>query len=412
MKIIIIGAGAAGLAAACASDKNNEIILIDKNEKIGKKIYITGKGRCNITNNCSDETFFENIVTNPKFLTSSYKSFNCKSTIEFFENSGLKLKTERGNRVFPESDKSSDIIKIFSKKIAENNVKLHLGEKVTDIVFSNNTIKEIITDKQIIKIASEDKVIIATGGKSYPQTGSTGDGYKFAIKAGHKIIPLKAALVAIILNYPKKYNTQGLSLKNVTVSLKNSDGKTIVKEFGEMLFTEDGISGPAVLSLSSKINKIDLKNHYVEIDLKPALSYEKLDMRLIREFDGNKNKNLKYVLYNLSPKALAPIIADNANIDENRKINEITKAERIKIINAIKGLKFQIKSLAPIDTGIITSGGVAVNEINPKTMESKIIKNLYFCGEIIDVDALTGGFNLQIALSTGFAAGRAASKTV
>ena len=179
-----------------------------------------------------------------------------------------------------------------------------------------------------------------------------------------------------------------------------------------MLFTEDGISGPAVLSLSSKINKIDLKNHYVEIDLKPALSYEKLDMRLIREFDGNKNKNLKYVLYNLSPKALAPIIADNANIDENRKINEITKAERMKIINAIKGLKFQIKSLAPIDTGIITSGGVAVNEINPKTMESKIIKNLYFCGEIIDVDALTGGFNLQIALSTGFAAGRAASKTV
>lgn len=410
MKIVIIGAGAAGLSAACSADKNNEIILLDKNEKIGKKIYITGKGRCNITNNCSDESFFENIITNPKFLTSCYKSFNCNNTINFFENSGLKLKTERGNRVFPESDKSSDIIKIFAKKIIENNVKLCLNEKVTDIVFSDNSIKEILTNKEIIKISSEDKVIIATGGKSYPQTGSTGDGYKFALKAGHNIVALKPALVAIILNYTKKYNTQGLSLKNVTISLKNSEGQIIAKEFGEMLFTEDGISGPAVLSFSSKINKFDLKYYHIEIDLKPALTIEKLDMRLIREFDSNKNKNLKHVLYNLAPKAMAPIISDNANINENKKINEITKIERLKIVQAVKGLKFKIKSLAPIETGIITSGGVNVNEINPKTMESKIIKNLYFCGEIIDVDALTGGFNLQIALSTGFAAGKAASE--
>ncbi len=399
MKVVIIGCGPAGMmCATCASQNiNNEIILIDSNEKIGKKLFITGKGRCNVTNLCSNEDFLKNVVRNPKFLYSAINTFNSSDTISFFESNGVRLKVERGNRVFPQSDKSSDIIKCFSKLLNRKNIELKLNCKVQKVEVFDNGFKIFTKDGEIIA----NCLVIATGGKSYHLTGSAGDGYIFAKNLGHNIVELKPALVPIILN---DYNGElaGLTLKNVEISV-DINGKKF-SQFGELLFTHNGISGPTVLTLSSYINRFNISGQKIVIDLKPALSYEKLENRLIRDFSNN-SKLLKNYLKELLPSSLIELFMKKCDFNTLTCVNNINKEDRKKICRLLKNFSFNIKNLDNIDYAIVTSGGVDVREINPKTMESKIIKNLFIVGEILDVDALTGGFNIQIALSTGYCAG-------
>lgn len=414
MTVYVIGAGPAGMSAAIAAAENgNGVVILEKNEKIGKKLFITGKGRCNLTNRTSFLDFTDNIVTNKKFLYSAIKNYDSEDAIRDVESVGIKLKTERGNRVFPESDKSSDILKAFDRMLKANSVKVNLNEKVIDITIKDCKIAEIITDKDSYEDVTA--VVVATGGISYPATGSTGDGYRFAKIAGHTVVAPVPALTGIYLSslisesgkrlswdgLPK---IQGISLKNVSLTICN-EGKEIVSEFGEMLFTDKGISGPIVLSGSSRINRIDLRKVTAEIDLKPALSEETLDNRLLREFSDNANKTLKNVLVKLVPSGLIPVIIAASEVFGDKKVNEITKTERKKIVETLKKLTFGVKSLEPIERAVVTAGGVSVNEIEPGSMRSKKIKNLYFAGEVIDVDAYTGGFNIQIAMSTGRCAG-------
>ena len=401
-KVIVIGAGPAGMMAAITAAKNNKVILLDGNEKVGKKLFITGKGRCNVTNSKDISEFFDFIPGNPHFLYSALYSYTNEDTINFFESQGIKLKNERGGRIFPASDKSSDIIKGLMKEINKNNIDLKLNSLVTNIKFSNNTIEAVEINNQYY--INAEHFIIATGGVSYPLTGSRGDGIRFSKSLGHNIIKLKPSLVPIELKDTWIKSLTGLTLKNIEISLfDDSLRKPIYKNQGEMLFTSYGLSGPIILKASRYIE--NNKNYSLSIDLKPALTYDELDKRVQKDFKKYINKDFKNSLDELLPQKLIPIIISLSNIEENKKVNEITKEERKSLVNLIKGLKVNIKGLRPIEEAIVTSGGVDTLEIDPSTMRSKLIDNLSFAGEVIDVDAFTGGYNVQIALSTGFLAG-------
>lgn len=402
-KIAVIGGGPAGIiAAGTIGSRGKDVTLIEKNEKLGKKLFITGKGRCNITNAAPIDELFDYINTNKNFLYSSLYTFTNDNIIELLESFGLKTKVERGNRVFPTSDKSSDVIKALEKYLKKNKVQIMLNSKVENIVYKNNNKKFVITIGE--KDYEFDKVVMATGGVSYPITGSTGDGFTFAKKMGHNIIPLKPSLVPIEIDAEWIKDLQGVSLKNVNLSAYS--GKKLLKEeFGEMIFTHHGISGPIVLSISNSINKYINKDLRLAIDFKPALSVEKLNNRLLRDFEQYSNKQLKNALNDLLPQKLIPWVIKLSHTDPEKTVNQITKEERMNLINIIKGFPLKFKKFRPIEEAIVTSGGISTKEINPSTMESKLVPNLYFVGEVIDVDALTGGYNLQIAYSTGYLAG-------
>ena len=418
MKTIVIGAGPAGIMAAIsAAASGDDVVLLEKNEKIGKKLFITGKGRCNVTNACTRDEFFENIVSNPKFLYSAFSQFNNLDLMKLIEDNGTPLKTERGNRVFPVSDHSSDIIKALNNALKSAGVDLRLNTSVKSIITESleNDAGEDLKNKGLSKravgvktddgqIIKADKVVIATGGISYKSTGSTGDGLRWAGDEGHRISTLKPALVPLETYEKWPFELTGLSLKNVTLSLLIKD-KLKYKEMGEMLFTHFGISGPLVLTSSSIIAGSDEKDIKVLIDLKPALSDDEFDARLIRELKEGNKKDLKNILGNIYPIKLGLKICELSGVDIYKKCNEITKEERKKILDYTKRLPLTIKGTRDFDEAIITHGGVSVKDINPKTMESKLVKNLFFAGEVIDVDAFTGGFNLQIAFSTGYLAG-------
>ncbi|MCH5147352.1 MAG: NAD(P)/FAD-dependent oxidoreductase [Clostridiales bacterium] len=400
--VAVIGAGAAGLMAAYAAAKNgNKVTVFEKNEKCGKKIYITGKGRCNLTHDCDEQEFLQNVVSNPKFMTGAIYNLSPEKTMHFFEEGGLKLKTERGARVFPLSDKASDVTKCLENYCKNAGVSFKFNEKVLKIDILHSTLSNIITEKCTYNF---DCAIVCTGGISYPLTGSTGDGYKFAEATGHNIIPLKQGLCGLNLKGSFYKSLQGLSLKNVFLTVYNGD-KVVKNFFGEMLFTHFGVSGPIILSASSLINRLDLSKIRLVVDLKPALSDEQLDKRVLRDFEEYKNKNILNCLKELLPIALIPEILKRSNIDGEKKVNSVTKAERAALLTNIKNFDMFVSSLRGFDEAIVTCGGVDVKQIDPKTMESKLIKGLYFCGEVLDLDAFTGGFNLQIAFSTGFAAG-------
>ena len=401
-KVIVIGAGPAGIMAAITAAENHKVVLIDSNEKIAKKLFITGKGRCNITNAKDIGDFFDYIPGNPHFLYSALYSFTNNDVIEMIENEGTKLKVERGGRVFPESDKSSDIIKALSKKLSKAKVDIRLNSKVTDVFLEKDIIKSVeINGSEII---SADYFIIATGGASYPLTGSRGEGQVLAEKMGHKIIDLKPSLVPVELNGDWFKELIGLTLKNIKLDILDSKNKVKYSNQGEMKFTSYGISGPIVLSGS---RFIDYKDTYsISIDLKPSLDEKELDLRIQKDFKKYINKDFRNSLDDLLPQKMIPLIIKLSMIDPYKKVNEITKVERKNLVNAIKNIKGKVKGLRPLAEAIVTSGGVSTLEIDPSTMKSKIINNLSFAGEVIDVDAFTGGYNVQIALSTGYLAGK------
>ena len=408
-KVIIIGGGAAGLMSAVAAISNNsEVTIYEGNEKLGKKMYITGKGRCNLTNACDLSEYFDNIVSNDKFLYSALYSFTNDDVIKFFEDNGCPIKIERGNRAFPASDKSSDIIKTLEKNLRRNGVKIVLNTRVESVITKEEKVSGVKLDSGNVDRC--DRLIIATGGKSYQATGSTGDGYKFAKELGINVTPLRPSLVPLEVREDYIRRLQGLSLRNVELTIYNNK-KTVYKDFGEMLFTHFGVSGPLVLSAGSRIGKLleDGSNLNATIDLKPALSYKKLEDRIIREIDANKNKEIKYLLSSLLPAKMVDVFIDLLNINKHLKLNEFTKNNRTDLINLLKAFPFTIIGLRGFNEAIITQGGIDVSEINPSTMESKKIKGLYFAGEVIDIDALTGGYNLQLAFSTGHLAGESAS---
>lgn len=404
-KVLIIGGGAAGMMAAIsAAGCGHEVHIYEKNEKLGKKVYITGKGRCNVTNACDMETLLQNIVTNAKFLYSSLYGFNNYDVMDLLEAGGCPLKTERGNRVFPISDKSSDVIRALWEKLRELNVLVHYREEVKELILSEGRCTGIVLKGTQEKVTG-DAVIVATGGFSYQATGSTGDGYRFAGDAGHTVTELYPALVPFNAPQDAVKELQGLALKNVRVSI--SDGaKELYSEFGEMLFTHFGVSGPVLLSASSYVAKILKKRPLtLTIDLKPALTEEQLDLRLLREFDEVANKQFKNALVHLYPAKLYPVMLKRIGIPPDKKVNEITREERHRIIEETKGFQLTLTGLRDYNEAIITQGGVSVKEVNPTTMESKLTQGLYFAGEVLDLDAVTGGFNLQIAWSSGYAAG-------
>ncbi|MBE7087248.1 MAG: NAD(P)/FAD-dependent oxidoreductase [Clostridiales bacterium] len=401
-KTIVIGGGPAGMMAAYSSAKSgNPTVLIEKNSKLGKKLYITGKGRCNLTNDTDLNGFMENVVVNPKFLYGSLSALLPSDLMDLFESYGLSLKVERGKRVFPLSDKASDVTKTLEKMMKSVGVEVLLDRSVLSID---------VQDGRVVGVQTEDgkfdcdKVIVCTGGVSYSATGSTGDGYKFASKVGHNIVPPKPSLVGIELADSFYSTVQGLSLKNVTLTAKFNN-KTVFSEFGEALFTHFGISGPIALSCSSVINKYDCKQIELSLDFKPALTKEVLDLRIQREFKDENRKTLFSVMRSLLPKNMVEVFLKKASLNGNKNCSQITLQERERIVNLFKDFKMRVKGLRPIDEAIVTSGGVNVKEVNPKTMESKIVGGLYFAGEVLDVDAYTGGFNVQIAFSTGYLAG-------
>ncbi|MBM7836204.1 NAD(P)/FAD-dependent oxidoreductase [Clostridium sardiniense] len=399
-RVVVIGAGPAGMMAAITASENNEVILLEGNDRLGKKLFITGKGRCNVTNSKDISEFFNYIPGNPYFLYSSLYTFTNEDTINFFENEGIKLKAERGGRVFPNSDKSSDIIKGLSKAMTKCNIKIMFNSKVTRIIKNCNKITGVeINNSNIIE---GEHFIICTGGASYPLTGSRGEGQKFAKELGHKIKELKPSLVPIEIKDEIVKDLMGLSLRNIELSIYENN-KKIFKDFGEMLFTHFGISGPLVLSGSRFIK--NNKNYEVVIDLKPALDIKSLDLRIQKDFKKYINKDFKNSLDDLLPKKILPIIINLSKIDGNKKVNEITKEERKNLVHLIKNFKLTVKGLRPLEEAIVTAGGIDTKEIDPSTMRSKIINNLSFAGEVIDVDAFTGGYNVQIALSTGYVAG-------
>lgn len=400
MKIAVIGGGPAGMMAALTA-ANADVTLFEKNEKLGKKLYISGKGRCNLTNNCSVNEFLNNVATNPKFLLGALNKFSPADTMEFCQLHGLPLKTERGNRVFPLSDKSSDVTKMLSDELTRKGVKVLLNCPIISMERCANGFVLTSNDETFLF----DKVILATGGLSYSATGSTGDGYRFATNLGHQIVQPKPALCRILCKNTKPL--EGLSLKNVIVKAERK-GKVLDSEFGEMVFADNGIGGPAVLTLSSRINKTELNGVNIGIDLKPALNTDVLDARILRDFSVKMNKNFVNSLDELLPARLIKYVAAQSGIPFEKKVNQITAAERARLVSAVKDLCFEFVSLDDVEYGIVTSGGVDTTQINPSTMESKLIKGLFFAGELIDVDAFTGGFNIQIALSTGYVAGNAA----
>ncbi len=402
MKVAVIGAGASGLMAAYAAATNgNSVTVYEKNEKCGKKIYITGKGRCNLTNAVAPQQFLQNVVNNAKFLTGAIYSFSPDDLMQLLSESGLKLKTERGNRVFPESDKASDVTKCLEKLCLQNRVKFIFNKKVNRIRILNSTVSDIIVGNDAVPY---DKVIVCTGGLSYPLTGSTGDGYKFAEEVGHNIVAPKPALCGLNLNGNYFSELSGLSLKNVGLTVFYND-KKLIDLFGEMLFTHFGISGPLVLTVSSLINRLDLSRVRLSLDLKPALSPEQLDDRLLREFSSSPNKSILSIMKNLLPFSLINEVLKRSGINSDKKVNSVTRCQRSSLLTTLKSFDMIVLGLRPIEEAIVTCGGVDVKQINPKTMESRLVGGLYFCGEVLDVDAFTGGFNLQIAFSTGYAAG-------
>jgi hypothetical protein len=410
--VVVVGCGASGMMAAIQlARKGHSVTIVEKNEKPGKKLFITGKGRCNLTNNCDEETFLKNMVSNPKFMYSAIYNFNPAAVMDFFESLGLRLKTERGNRVFPVSDHSSDVISVLARELKKLNVEVKYETRVSSV-------KKCDDDKFILELCSidnnigrksvltADAVVIATGGKSYRLTGSTGDGYKFAEDFGLKVNTPHPALVPLEVKNELCKRLMGLSLKNVSVSFKTEikgKKKLIYEAFGEMLFTHFGVSGPIILSASSIINKYLNQGVDMYIDFKPAVSREQLDERLLREFSENRNKNLKNAISDMLPKSLIPELIDYAGLDAYKKVNEIKKEERERLLDAFKSFHLEISCTRDFDEAIITQGGIKVSEVSPQTMECKKIPGLYFIGEVLDLDAFTGGFNLQIAWSTAMA---------
>ncbi len=404
-RVVIAGGGAAGMAAAiAAAQEGHQVHLYEKNEKLGKKVYITGKGRCNVTNACDMDTLLQSVVTNPRFLYSSFYGFTNQDIMNLLERNGCPLKIERGNRVFPVSDKSSDVISALSGQMKELGVRVSLLEEVKELLISDGRCRGIVLSDRAKSIEA-DAVIVATGGLSYPSTGSTGDGYRFAKACGHRVTELSPALVPFYVKEEVVRDLQGLSLKNIEAVV--SDGKKeIYREFGEMLFTHFGVSGPVLLSASSFAAKaIRQRPLTLTIDLKPALSREQLDARILRDFEEASNKQFKNVLSHLYPSKLIPVMIENSKIPPEKKVNEITRQERRNLVEATKAFTLTLTGLRGYEEAIITQGGIDLKEINPSTMESKKIKGLYFAGEVLDVDGVTGGFNLQIAWSTGWAAG-------
>lgn len=403
------------MAAIAASQNRNKVILLEKMNMLGKKLLITGKGRCNITSSLYMADFIKNVPGNGKFLYSAFQNYTNQDIIQFLKEQGLETKEERGNRIFPITDRSKDVLGCFERKLKELNVEVRLNTTVKEILVRDDYIVGVRTEKESIYA---DKVILATGGKSYPLTGSTGDGYILSSKLGHTIKEIKPSLVPLeIYNKEEAIKIQGLSLKNVKIRIveinQNNQEKEIYEDFGEVLFTHFGISGPIILSGSAHLVRysnleqlLKMKRIKLHIDLKPALSEEQLDARILRDFKEVKNKQFKNSLDSLLPQKIIPFIIEKSQIPEDKKVNEITKEERKRLVKLLKNLEFTIKGFRPIEEAIITSGGVNIKEINPKTMESKLVKGLYFAGEVIDVDAYTGGFNLQIAYSTGYTAGQ------
>lgn len=405
-KVLIIGGGAAGMfAAVFAATNGHEVHVFEQNEKFGKKIYITGKGRCNFTNACDNEELFDSLLTNGKFLYSAFYGYNNFDVIDFFENLGVKTKIERGNRVFPESDHSSDIILALERRMKDLDVKLHLNSKVKKLCIEGGIITGITLDSNTF--VGGDAVMVATGGLSYPTTGATGDGYQFAKKAGHTIAATRPSLVPLETAETYITQMQGLSLRNVELSVYSGDRKCY-ESFGELMFTHFGVTGPLILTASAVIGDL-LKKEALKafIDLKPALTNEQLDARMLREFEAGRNKQFKNVIGSLLPARMLSVVLEMGVIDPEKKVNEVSKEERQTFVELLKHFPFTITALRGYKEAVITKGGVAVKEINPKTMESKVISGLYFIGEVLDVDAVTGGFNLQIAWSTAYAAGTA-----
>ncbi len=399
----MIGGGAAGMMAAIfAARNNNQVILLEKNDKLGKKLFITGKGRCNLTNACEIEDLFQNVVTNHKFLYSSFYGFDNQAVMRFFEELGLRLKTERGHRVFPESDHASDVIRVLEQELRRQKVQVRLGKAVQDLWIEDGVLRGVLFRHG--SRLEADSVIVATGGLAYPSTGSTGDGYRFAKQAGHKIETCSPSLVPMETEETWCRDLMGLALKNVSVSL--CAGKKVIYEgFGEMLFTHFGVSGPLILSASAYVGNNWSKELVLKIDLKPALSKEQLDKRLKRDFFRYQNRQLQNAMDDLLPKKLIPIVIAGSQIPADKKVNVLTREERFRLVDVVKSLPLHITGYRGYKEAIITTGGIRVSEINPQTMESRMVKGLYFAGEVLDVDALTGGFNLQIAWSTGHAAG-------
>ena len=416
MKTIVIGGGPSGMMAAITAKKQgDEVILLEKKESLGRKLLITGKGRCNITSSLSMDEFIKNTPTNGRFLYSSFEQFTNLDIIDFLKKHGLKVKEERGNRIFPVTDKSIDVLKCFEEEIKDLKIKIEYNTKVKEILVKRENDKiKVIGIKTDKKEFFADKVVLATGGKSYPLTGSTGDGYDMAEKLGHKIVKIRPSLVPLeTYNNDICKSLQGLSLKNVKIKIADLEkNKEIYEDFGEMIFTHFGISGPIILSSSAHLcryknieEKLKSKKIILKIDFKPALSEEKLDARILRDFDEFKNKQFKNSLDKLLPQKLIPVVIKKSNINPFKKVNEVTKEERKKLVELLKSFTLEIKGFRPIEEAIITNGGIDTKQINPKTMESKLVNGLFFAGEIIDVDSYTGGFNLQIAYSTGYAAG-------
>jgi len=403
-KVIVVGAGAAGLmAAGRAAEKGHEVHLYEKNNRIGKKILITGKGRCNVTNDSDVEGLLDNIPGNPYFMYSAFYQLDSFGLQEFFKNLGLELKVERGKRVFPVSDRSLDVVLALEKYIKLNKVKLHLESPVDSILIEDGKAAGIRLKNG--KEEKADGVIVCTGGLSYPGTGSTGDGYRFAKAAGHHVTKLYPSLVPLKTAENWCHELMGLSLKNIEITVKNNKGKKVYTDFGEMLFTHFGVSGPVILSASRHIILTIEEGYKLYIDLKPAMDEKKLDARLLRDFEKFANKDFVNALDELLPQKLIPVIIELAEIDPRKKVNSITKEERKRLLWLIKGLPLTITGVTGYNEAVVTCGGIETDEIDPSTMESKLVKNLHFAGEVLDVDAYTGGFNLQIAFSTGYTAG-------
>lgn len=403
-KILVVGGGAAGMmAAVTAARRGKNVLLLEKNEKLGKKLFITGKGRCNLTNSAEVEELFAAVVSNPKFLYSSFYSFTNDQAIGFFEELGVKTKVERGGRVFPDSDHSSDVIRALEQEMKRLGVGISLRTEVKEILTEDGHAKGVRLSSG--RTITADAVIVATGGISYPSTGSTGDGYRFARECGHKVTELSPALVPMEVKEWYAKELMGLSLRNIGILI--TDGKKkLYEEFGEMLFTHYGVTGPVILSASSIVGK-KLKEHplTLHIDLKPALTEEQLDKRVLREFEANHNRQFKNAVDSLFPAKLKPVAIELSGIPEEKKVNEVTKEERLHFVRLIKDFRMTLTGLRGYNEAIITKGGVSVKEIDPGTMESKLVKGLYFAGEVLDLDAVTGGYNLQIAWSTGYLAG-------
>jgi hypothetical protein len=406
--ILVLGGGAAGLMAAItAAQQGAEVTLLERNEKVGRKLYITGKGRCNVTNDCTPAEVLQNTPQGSKFLYSAMEAFPPEETKRFFTQLGVALKTERGNRVFPASDKAADIIDALFFEAKRQGVSI-VQERVTQLLLEEGQVTGVVCASG--RSYPAGAVIVATGGKSYPATGSTGDGYGLAQQAGHTVTPIRGSLVPLVEEGDTCAKLQGLSLKNVAIRVKNQKNKTVYQDFGEMLFTHFGLSGPMILSASAHLRSFDKDRFSVIIDLKPALEEKKLDERILRDFGTNPNRDLQNVLGGLLPRKLIPVMVERCGIDAETKVHDITKEQRRRLVETMKAFRVEVQGPRPVEDAIVTSGGVKLSEINPKTMASKKAAGLYFAGEVLDVDCYTGGFNLQVAWATGHAAGWAAAQ--